>query len=255
MKHILIFGGTTEARRLAAELAGRGFGVTVSVASEYGRDMLADTGPAIRVHTGALDEDEMVDWMKAGGFDGVVDATHPYARQASRHILAAAQAAGLAHHRLLRPPNEVEGESIFPDLQAACRFLAGTEGPILAATGSRELERYTAIPGFAGRVYPRVLPMEESIRKCLELGFGRGHIIAMQGPFSEGLNLALLRQFSIRWMVTKDGGAEGGFEEKLRAAKAAGVGLLVVARPEEPVRGYPYEEILARLTRAQDGPD
>lgn len=250
MKSILIFGGTTEGRRLAGELAGWGFKVTVSVATEYGRGMLADAGPAIRVHTGALDEEEMAAWLEGEGFDCVVDATHPYAWRASRHILAAARAAGPAHYRLLRPPNGAEVETVFPDLEAACRFLAGTQGPILAATGSRELKRYTAIPGFEDRVYPRVLPAEESIRKCLELGFGRGHVIAMQGPFSEEMNLATLRQYSIRWMVTKDGGVEGGFEEKLRAAKAAGAGLLVVARPEEPVQGYTYEELLALLTRA-----
>lgn len=253
MKRILVFGGTTEGRRLAGELAGRGAEATVCVASEYGRDMLPAGEPGLHVHTGALDEAGMAALMKNGGFDAVVDATHPYARQVSGHILAAAQKAAVAHYRLLRAGHEVEAGCAFTSLEEACRFLAETEGAILATTGSRELERYTAIPGYQTRVYPRVLPAEDSIGKCLELGFERGRIIAMQGPFSEALNLALLRQFSIRWLVTKDGGPEGGFEEKRRAAETAGAKLLVVERPAELGRGYAYEELAALLTDTMEG--
>jgi len=56
----------------------------------------------------------------------------------------------------------------------------------------------------------------ESIERCLELEFPPGHIIAMQGPFSKELNIALMRQFEIKTMVTKDGGKYGGFPENLR---------------------------------------
>ncbi len=41
----------------------------------------------------------------------------------------------------------------------------------------------------------------------------------MQGTFSYALNRALMEQFAIRFLVTKDGGAAGGFEEKARAAQ------------------------------------
>ena len=55
----------------------------------------------------------------------------------------------------------------------------------------------------------------------------------MQGPFSLGLNIALMEQFSIHYLVTKDGGAAGGFAEKVQAAQTAGAQLVVLRRPPE----------------------
>ena len=72
-------------------------------------------------------------------------------------------------------------------------------------------------------------------------------MIAMQGPFSEELNLALLREFSCSILVTKDGGVQGGFEEKRRAAARAGAVLAVVERPAE--KGLSLEEVMEQARR------
>lgn len=64
----------------------------------------------------------------------------------------------------------------------------------------------------------------------------------MQGPFSYALNRALMEQFTIRFLVTKDGGAAGGFEEKARAAQDTGAQLIVIRRPAE--QGETAEQIL-----------
>ena len=55
----------------------------------------------------------------------------------------------------------------------------------------------------------------------------------MQGPFSEELNVAMMRSVHAKWMVTKESGKAGGFGEKVSAAKKAGVGLVVIGRPAE----------------------
>ncbi|SCJ67571.1 cobalt-precorrin-6x reductase [uncultured Blautia sp.] len=55
----------------------------------------------------------------------------------------------------------------------------------------------------------------------------------MQGPFSQELNEALIRQYHIAWVVTKDGGTAGGFPEKARAAETTGAELIVLCRPED----------------------
>ena len=64
-------------------------------------------------------------------------------------------------------------------------------------------------------------------------GIPHRNIIAMQGPFSCQLNKALIEQFHIRYLVTKDGGAAGGFAEKVQAAAETGAQLVVLRRPEE----------------------
>ena len=79
---------------------------------------------------------------------------------------------------------------------------------------------------------------------CEAAGIPHRNIIAMQGPFSYALNCALMEQFSIRYLVTKDGGAVGGFAEKAQAAQDTGAQLIVVRRPAE--NGQTAAQILAR---------
>ena len=58
------------------------------------------------------------------------------------------------------------------------------------------------------------------------------------------MNTALMQQYNIRYMVTKDGGAAGGFAEKVLAAAQCGVQLVVLRRPAE--QGETAEVILQR---------
>ena len=96
----------------------------------------------------------------------------------------------------------------------------------------------------APRLYPRVLPTVAGITACEGAGIPHRNIIAMQGPFTLELNLALMQQFHIRYLVTKDGGSAGGFAEKAQAAAQSGAALVVLRRPEEC--GETAEEILQR---------
>ena len=126
----------------------------------------------------------------------------------------------------------------------------GTEGNILLTTGSKELSLYTDIREFATRVYARVLPTHAALDACAAAGVPARNIIAMQGPFTQALNEALLRQYGARWFVTKDGGAPGGFAEKAAAAEAAGAQLVVICRPEEETDGFSYAQVLAACRKA-----
>ena len=53
----------------------------------------------------------------------------------------------------------------------------------------------------------------------------------MQGPFSENMNAAMLEQYHCKFLVTKESGKAGGFEEKIRACEKVGAKSLVIARP------------------------
>lgn len=112
-------------------------------------------------------------------------------------------------------------------------FLPKKEGRIFAATGSKELSAYQVIPDYQDRVVARVLSTPEAVSECAMLGFSGKNLICMQGPFTEDLNVAMLRQAQASWMVTKESGKAGGFLEKLRAAKKAGAKLVVIKRPGE----------------------
>lgn len=133
------------------------------------------------------------------------------------------------------------GCAVFETAAQAAEYLAGTEGNILLATGAKELAVFAGLE--PARLYPRVLPTPEGIAACEAANVPHRNIIAMQGPFSLALNKALITQFQIRYLVTKDGGAAGGFAEKVQAAADTGAQLVVLRRP--PETGETETQILA----------
>ncbi len=225
---LLIFGGTTEGRVLAEEAAALGAAVTVSVATPLGAEELAGLA-GVRVLTGRLDQSAMESLL--ADFDRCVDATHPYAKLVTAAVRAACAAAGTPLRRLMRSESPAEGAVRVPGCGEAAAFLAGQEGNILLATGSKELPAFAALP--PERLYARVLPTRESIAACEALGLPHRNILALQGPFTQKLNEAMLEQYQIAWLVTKDGGAPGGFGEKLAAARSTGTRLVLVERPAD----------------------
>lgn len=201
----------------------------------------------------------------------VIDATHPYAAVVSEHILTACAAAGVRCIRVEREDSGAEehgiesaqkalperestgagGKASAPEgaalhwvesIEEAAAWLAQSDRSsseaaqcpnILITTGSKELAPYTQIPDFAARCYVRALPTVEALEKCQALGFRRDHLILMQGPFSEEMNVAQLRYADAGYLVTKASGETGGFPEKCEAALALGVEVVCVGRPKE----------------------
>lgn len=241
MKQILLFSGTTEGRTLAEGLETAGIPCKVCVATEYGREVMKE-GNGLTLHTGRLNREEMLDMMRQEKFLAVVDATHPFATEVSENIRESAAKAGL-HYLRLRRENEQEnaeetGNLIFVKSQKeAVEFLSHMEGKILLTTGSKELPLYCNNAALRERLFVRVLPGEESIRICKEQGLLGRQIIAMQGPFSKELNVAVLKQFDISCMVTKESGETGGYPEKLAAAAELKIPVIVIENPEKRSEG------------------
>ena len=48
----------------------------------------------------------------------------------------------------------------------AAEFLKGTKGNVLVTTGSKEIAKYTVIPGYRERVYARVLSLADVAAVC-----------------------------------------------------------------------------------------
>ena len=238
--NVVIFSGTTEGRSFSRALAALGAAVTVCVATELGAEEQG-CADGITVRTGRLDAEGMTALLRGAAL--CVDATHPYAAEATRNIRAAAAAAEVEYHRLLRPASPLPaGSVVLADAARAAAYLADRPGRVLLATGAKELPAFAALD--PARLYPRVLPTLAGIAACEAAGIPHRNILAMQGPFTKELNAALLHQFHIDYMVTKDGGAAGGFAEKAEAAARCGVQLIVLRRPDD--EGETADTILQR---------
>ncbi|MDY5220101.1 MAG: precorrin-6A reductase [Eubacteriales bacterium] len=246
MCKICVFAGTSEGRELIEALAGRGAKITACVATEYG-EVLLGSHSDVRILAGRMNMEEMTALLRNEAFDVVVDATHPYADVVTQNIAAACREVGASYLRLLRGSGMAEGDGAFvPDVASCVDYLRSTEGNILLTTGSKQLPEFCRDPELRARIYARVLPMQASLQTCADCGIAPDHIIAMQGPFDEALNCAMLRAVNARYMVTKDTGGAGGYGAKIAAAKRAGAQVVVIGRPAQ-VEGLSPEEMLSHL--------
>lgn len=248
MEKILIFAGTKEGRLLAEHLCNCRKEVHISVATAYGRELLKPREGLI-VHQGRLQETQMELLLTQTEWEAVIDATHPYATEVSALLKTACEKTGRRYLRLLR---DLKDEKANPSIyyvdtkEEAAAWLNERSGNILMTTGSKELRSFLDQMHDRTRLYVRILPDGETVTCLKEWGLKGGQIICMQGPFSAELNEAMIRQLKIRYLVTKETGAAGGFPQKLAGAQAAGADVVVIRRPQEE-SGYAMEQLLRLL--------
>ena len=245
MASILIFAGTTEGRKIAEYLRGHAPEVYVCTATEYGKELVED-GENIHVLAGRLDVAGMGELAQGCQAELVIDATHPFAMEVSKNIRAMCEKADIPCVRVLREGSAGGENAVWvKNIKEAAAYLADKKGNILITTGSKELDPYTRIPDYRRRCFLRVLSTKEAVEHAVSKGFEGKHLIAMQGPFSEGMNEQLLVHVKARYLVTKDSGKIGGFQEKMEAARKAGAVPVVIGRPQE--RGIPLKEVFLML--------
>ena len=277
MKKIVIFAGTTEGRRLSEILADAGIAHTVCVATEYGEIVMRDQTDAeaarakeqslVSLHRGRMDRKQIEEFLRNEGYEIVVDATHPYARVVTENLRGAVAALQTSEKKAqspiyLRLEREISETPEAEDPAVSIRYfesnadcakvLENTEGNILLTTGSKELATYCVSGRLHDRLYVRILPGRESLELCMEQGIKGRQILALQGPFSTEMNAAILKQYDIRHMVTKNSGRTGGYQEKLEAAKMLEIPVYVILPARKAVDTYSFAGICGKLEQLCD---
>lgn len=242
---IWLIGGTSEGRNLIKALRDFPVQLFVSVATEYGAELI-DEQANVTVMAERMDLAAMCNFIEEHKPACVIDATHPYATIVTATVKKACSEKHCEYLRLLRPAGEAGDYTMVADFKEAVELLNHLEGNIFLTTGSKNLPDFTAVHNYAERIALRVLPMEDSLKTALSLGYKPANIVCMQGPFSEELNIAMLHKFHSQYMVTKDSGKVGGFDDKVEAAKSAGAKLIVIGRAEDE-QGAGYDEIVKYL--------
>lgn len=238
MCELLIFGGTTEGRILAEHCAESGITAYVSVATEYGAELLPD---GVNVLCGRLDTDQMTALMIEKGYQLVIDATHPYAVEATKNIRAACEAAGIRYLRLLRKSSAYCGRTV-SDMAELIQLLNSTDEVVLSTLGSKSLSELTKVRDYRQRLWIRVLPSDIILEQCRELGYDTEKVIQEKGPFTVEQNVEHIHKCGAKILVTKESGETGGYSEKAEAARICGAEMITLARPAE--QGYSLEEII-----------
>ena len=221
---ILILGGTSEARELAAQLAAAGTDVISSLAGRVSEPRL----PAGHIRIGGFGgADGLADYLKAEGITRVIDATHPFAATITANAAKAATTAGVPLLVLRRPAWDADPSwDTVPDIQAAAAAVRTWHGDtVFLTTGRRDLAVFAADDRHRFLVRT-VDPPDGPVPPRMTL-------ILDRGPYTVESETRLMREHGIGLLVTKNSGGPMT-EAKLHAARDLAIGVVMVARPPLP---------------------
>lgn len=255
---ILVLAGTSDARELAVRIKESGYELLSTVVTDSAAKSMEEAGLPVQV--GRLTAQDLVSLIAGKGVHCVVDATHPFAEEASKNAMAAAQEAGVPYIRYERESLSASGSEkliVVEDYVQAAELAAEKKGVIMLTTGSKTLKIFTdrllGLPDTT--LVARMLPRLDNMQKCEELGLEQKNIVAMQGPFSKDLNKALYDHYKVTLMITKESGKVGAFDEKVEAALEMGIETIVIGRPkiEYGTKFSDYDSVLTQLNQVTGG--
>ena len=216
---ILVFGGTTEGRK-AVEMLEEG-GSPYFYSTKTGeQDLTLHHGQRI---DGALDAEAMQNFCREHDIHLMVDAAHPFAVQLHQTIAEVSDA--------LKIP-AIRYERIFPERDASLEWLDSYEQvphdikTLLATTGVQSISKLKPLEAAGVKVYYRILNRESSIALAQKQGATMEQLCYFEDPKNVPVDADAI--------LLKESGLSGGFQEKVDAAKAKGMRILVLKRPEAP---------------------
>ena len=216
---ILVFGGTTEGRK-AVEVLEEG-GNTYYYSTKTGeQDITLHHGQRI---DGALDAEGMLAFCREHDIQLIVDAAHPFASQLHQTI---AQVSEFLHIPTIRY------ERIYPERDTEITWIDDySQIPrdihsLLATTGVQSIARLKPLEAEGIKVYYRILNRESSIALAQKQGASPEQLCYFEDPNDIPIEADAI--------LLKESGVSGGFPEKVEAAKARGMRIIALKRPETP---------------------
>ena len=221
---ILVFGGTTEGRKaaIALEDAGKTF-----YYSTRGSEQEIDLVHGIRT-TGGMDVDDITRFCDEKDIALLIDAAHPFAENLHRNIIEAARRKQLPVIRYERQYPPRSDDMIWcDDYNDAVEKMErhGIER-LLALTGVQTIGK---LKPFWGQhlTWFRILNRASSVELALRSGFPKEYLTF----YDDEPTAATIETLHPDAIITKESGESGGFDEKVEAARKAGIPVFVVCRP------------------------
>lgn len=232
MIKLLLLGGTTEAIALANHLKEIDISATVSLAGRTANPAKIPLPTRIGGFGGV---NGLVHYLATQQITHVVDATHPFAAQISRHAIAACRQVHIPLVALTRPPWSAAANDQWtriPSYEAAAKLLAGPARRVFLAIGRTNLNKFSEhqqhhyLLRFSEQ--PSALP---PFRDC--------QVLIARGPFSQATDITLLREHRIDLIVAKNSGGTGA-QSKILAARDLKIPIIMIDRPQIEERPQTY---------------
>ena len=248
---ILLFGGTSEGKRLAALLASHGLAYTYSTKERT--DFVASS--LCRYRQGPLTADALVDLCMREGVRILLDGSHPFAADLHKTLAEAGRRLEIPVLRFERhcdSPINHEGVLYLEGWDQALEYLRkGRIERLLALTGIQSIAKLKS-HWETHETWFRILPRPESLETARRLGLSERFILPglpSQDPEEE---IALIRKLGIEALITKESGHTGGLPAKIKAAQACRIPILILRRPPLPESfavTYSEADLMAGVTK------
>lgn len=228
---IWVIGGTKDSRDFLEKIVDSTTDIVVTTATEYGGKLLDSLG--LKVICKKLTYPMMLEFVEENEIDKIVDLSHPYAVEVSQNALRVSQEKSIEYFRFEREELSFlpKKYSEFDSIENLIQYLQGVEGKILVTLGSNNIPHFSQLKNL-DRCYFRILPKWDMVKRCEDYGILPKNIVAMQGPFSKNMNKAMIEQYDIKYLVTKQAGDTGGEREKIESADEMGVEVVFLTRPK-----------------------
>ncbi len=216
---ILVFGGTTEGRKAVEvlEKAGNAYYYSTKTGEQ---DITLHHG--IRLD-GALDEEAMRAFCQKHDIRLIVDAAHPFASQLHQTIAQVSETTRIPTIRYERiyPPRD-------PDIIWIDDYnkIPHDIHSLLATTGVQNIAKLKPLEAEGIRIYYRILNRESSIALALKQVAQKEQLCYYENPQDIPVDTDAI--------LLKESGVSGGFPEKVEAAKAKGMKVIALKKPETP---------------------
>jgi precorrin-6A/cobalt-precorrin-6A reductase len=237
----LILGGTSDANQLADAIAH----ARIDAIYSYAGRTQSPEGQPLPIRIGGFGGvTGLIEFIEAARITHLIDATHPFATEMSRHAVAACAVLALPLIALERAPWTRAPSDRWievKDINAAVAALPETPARVFLAIGRQHLAPFAVKPQHAYTLR-FVDPLDG------KLPLPDSDIIVSRGPFTLEGDLELMRTRNIAWVVARNSGGAGA-RAKIDAARELGLPVVMIARPALPERrqAESVEEVLAWL--------
>lgn len=226
---ILLLGGTKDSRMILEKLLKIEKEVILTLTTDFGAKYVKNHKNLTKI-VAKLSPDDMRNIIKKYKIDYIIDATHPYAEVVSENIIKVNKEFEIPLIRYERKIKKFDFINYFDSYSEIKNYLKDKKENILFTIGSKNLYDFKNLYK-NNNCFVRVLPMESVIKKCRNLNILPKNIIAMQGPFSEEFNKLLFKEKNIEYLITKETGKAGGFDDKVLAARKLDIEVIVLKKP------------------------
>ena len=228
-----IIGGTKDSRDFIENIINQSNNkdFIITVATDYGKKLLENY--KIDVLVKPMTSEEMINFIIENKIERIFDMSHPYAKDVSKNAILAAQENKIKYFRFERKnlnENLLNNNLYFENISDIINFISNISENILVTLGSNQIENFKELNNL-NNIYFRILPTKIAIEKLENCEILAKNIIAIQGPFSKEFNSAILKNYNIKYLITKESGTTGGELEKLQSAQENNVTTLILKRP------------------------